>query len=99
MAMHTKMVTWLGRHTILCFLLMSFSFIFFGLFPLDLLRVFSANADYISGNGISGLMDGGLQQLLELCLGAIGAMFCYLVFKICEHILVHKHAYAEKNEK
>lgn len=90
MAMHTKLVTWLGRHTVLCFLLMSASFVLFGLFSFDLVRVFSANAEYITSNGITGLMDGGLQQLLELCLGALGAMMCYLFFKMCEHILVHK---------
>lgn len=97
--MHSNIVAWLGRHTISCFLLMSLCFIFFGLFSLDLVRVFSANAEYIFSNGVAGLMDGGLLQLLELCLGAMGAMICYLVFKICEHILVHKIAHVEAKEK
>lgn len=74
-------------------------FYFIWTFSLDLVRVFSANADYISGNGFEGLMDGCLQQFQELCLDAIGAMTCYLIFKICEYTLVHKLAHLEEIEK
>lgn len=92
MASHSKLYDWLSARPIACFFLMTASFLLFGIFSLDLVKVFSANANYISENGWMGLVDGGLQQFFYLCLSAIGAMLNYVFFKLCEHVLTDRLA-------
>jgi len=83
---------WLSRHPIWAFVLMTSSFLGFGILSVDLAKVILANAEYVSDNGWTGIMDGGLQQFFELVRNAIAAMFFYLVFKLCERVLVDKLA-------
>jgi hypothetical protein len=78
----------LRRHRVACFGLMVLSFIAFGLLTLDLVRLVGANATFLSDNGWQGLLDGGLRQLLELLAAAVGAMAAWLLFKVCETVLV-----------
>lgn len=85
---------WLARHELLCFVLMTLSFLGFGLFSLDLLRLVSANGAYLLASGWIGLLDGGLAQLLALSLSALAAMAAYLLFKLCEHVLVQRLAHS-----
>jgi hypothetical protein len=42
----------------------------------------------LSEHGWQGLQDGGLRQLLELLASSIGAMAAWLLFKVCETVLV-----------
>lgn len=84
-----KLYHWLRRHTIVCFLLMTVSFIAFGLLTVDLVRLIAANTDLVFSYGINGLLDGGLRQLVELWLGALLAMALYMVFKLCEQVILH----------
>lgn len=79
---------WLRRHRLACFGLMVLSFMAFGLLTLDLVRVAGANAAFLTANGWQGLQDGGLRQLLEVLASAAGAMVAWLVFKVCETLLV-----------
>ena len=79
---------WLRRHRLACFGLMVLSFIGFGLLTLDLVRVVSANAALLSTYGWQALQDGGLRQLLELLGSAVAAMMAWLLFKVCETVLV-----------
>ena len=79
---------WLRRHRLACFGLMVASFIAFGLLTLDLVRVVSANVAFIADNGWLGLQDGGLRQLLELLATSVAAMAAWLLFKVCETLLV-----------
>lgn len=79
---------WLRRHRLACFGLMVLSFIGFGLLTLDLVRLVGANAGLLSEHGWQALQDGGLRQLLELLLSAVAAMLAWLVFKVCETLLV-----------
>ncbi|MFZ6688938.1 hypothetical protein ACO0K0_14410 [Undibacterium sp. SXout11W] len=92
MAEHSKLSSWLSTHPVCTFVLMTSSFLGFGILSLDLAKVILANAEYISANGWAGLIDGGLQQLFELIRNAIAAMMFYLLFKLCEHVLVEKLA-------
>jgi hypothetical protein len=87
-ANHSALHIWLHRHRVSCFVLMTVSFIAFGALSLDLVRLVRANANLLWEHGLQGVMDGGLQQLAELWFSAFGAVGCYLVFKLCEHILV-----------
>lgn len=81
-------VAWLRRHRWACFALMTLCFIAFGLLTLDLVRIVSANAAFLADNGWQGLLDGGLRQLLELLASCVGAMAAWLLFKVCETVLV-----------
>lgn len=81
-------VAWLRRHRIACFGLMTLSFMAFGLLTLDLVRVVGANWAYLSANGVQGLQDGGLRQLAELGLTSMAAMAAWLLFKLCETLLL-----------
>ncbi|MFZ6843644.1 hypothetical protein [Undibacterium sp. RuTC16W] len=90
MSTHSKLYRRLNRHILLTFMLMTISFLLFGILTLDLVRVLTLNASYIVSNGWSGLMDGGLQQFLELCGSALGAMAFYVLFKLCEHVMTDR---------
>lgn len=79
---------WLRRHRLACFGLMVLGFMAFGLQTLDLVRLVSANAAFLSEYGWQGLQDGGLRQLLELLASSIGAMAAWLLFKLCETLLM-----------
>ena len=95
MARQRKMFTWLCQHSLVSFLLLTLSFVVFGKLSFDIVHLFSANAEYLLDNGWAGMVDGGLQQLLELILSACAAMAAYMVFKLCEQALLermrHRH--------
>jgi len=96
MNINSKLYSWLWLHPFICFLLMTISFVAFGYMTLDLVRVVSANTDFVIENGWRALQDGGLQQMFELWLGALAAMVCYLAFKLCEQVLVHLLSYQNR---
>ena len=68
---------------------MTVSFIAFGCLSVDLVRLIVANAGLVLSYGLMALNDGGLQQFLELWLGALFAMASYMLFKLCEQVLLH----------
>jgi hypothetical protein len=70
-------------------LLLTISFIAFGYLTIDLIRLIAANTSFVFSYGLSALMDGGAQQFLELWVGALVAMGLYLIFKLCEQVLLH----------
>ena len=71
------------------FVLMGFAFFVFGAATTNLFLVLRANLALLSEHGLMAAMDGGAQQLLELlCSGYVGVA-AYVVFKTCEHRLVH----------
>ena len=88
----SKLYLWLSRHAVACFVLMTLSFLVFGLLSLDLVKMVSANAGFLWRSGWDGLMDGGFVQLLELVVSAVAGIVSYIVFKLCEHVLVDKLA-------
>lgn len=88
MSVISRFTAWLRRHRIACFGLLVLSFMAFGLLTLDLVRLVSANAAFLSAYGWQGLQDGGARQLLELLASSIGAMAAWLLFKVCETVLV-----------
>lgn len=81
---------YLGTHCLAAFVVMGLAFIGFGLVSLNLLYLIRANAELVLQHGAMALLDGALQQLIELLgLGFLG-LAMYLIFKVCEHILVEK---------
>jgi hypothetical protein len=90
MARQRKMFTWLCQHSLVSFLLLTLSFVVFGKLSFDIVHLFSANAEYLLDNGWAGMVDGGLQQLLELILSVCAAMAAYMLFKLCEQALLER---------
>jgi len=88
MSMISSFTAWLRRHRLACFGLMVLGFIAFGLLTLDLVRLVGANAAFLSEYGWQGLQDGGLRQLVELLASSVGAMAAWLLFKLCETVLI-----------
>lgn len=77
----------LGRRW-LAFIVMGLAFFGFGTGTLNLFMLLKANAELLAAHGWQAVMDGGLQQLLELLLTGYLSMACYIVFKSCEYTLV-----------
>ena len=87
----------LGRRW-LCFLVLCLSFLSFGIGTLNLLNMFRLNFILISENGVMALADGAARQLAELLLTLLASMLSYVVFKACEHSLVHGLTHPEQKE-
>jgi hypothetical protein len=71
------------------FLVMGLAFFAFGAGSLNLFYLLKANAGLLAEHGWQALMDGGLQQLLELLVTGYLSLAAYVVFKACEYSLVH----------
>jgi hypothetical protein len=71
------------------FVVMGLAFFVFGAGTLNLFRLLQANLGLIGEHGLMALRDGAAQQLLELLITGYGALGAYVVFKTCEHALVH----------
>ena len=87
---NSRLYEFLADRWWLAFLLLGFSFVMFGLSSLNLLHLVSANIDFLVMNGLDAVRDGGLLQLVSLiALGYFAALF-YVLFKLCEKVLVER---------
>ncbi|WP_342616723.1 hypothetical protein [Rhodoferax sp. GW822-FHT02A01] len=84
-----RLYPWFRRHRASCFAIMTVGFVLCGALSLDLVRLFTLNGELLWMHGWQAVMDGGLMQLAELLVKALAANGSYLVFKCCEHALVH----------
>jgi hypothetical protein len=73
----------------LTFIVMGLAFLAFGIGTLNLIHVVQANLELLVEHGWQAVMDGGGRQLVELLVTGYLSMAGYLVFKTCEHSLVH----------
>jgi hypothetical protein len=87
---HTRLHGFLTRHWWLTFVLMGVCFVLFGLVSLNLLHTLGASFEFLSANGIDAVRDGVLVQLAELALSGYTAAAFYVVFKLCEKVLVER---------
>jgi hypothetical protein len=71
------------------FVVMGLAFFVFGAGSLNLFMLLKANAQLLAEHGWMAAMDGGLQQLVELLATGYLSIAAYVVFKACEHALVH----------
>jgi len=90
---HTRLFSWLVDHGKSTFILMSVSFVAFGVLSVNLVTYVAANADYLLTYRWAALLDGGIEQLIEIWLTAFIALGCYLCFKLCEHALIERIAH------
>ena len=73
----------------LSFVVLGLAFFVFGSGSLNLFFLFKANGELLVEHGWQAVMDGALQQSLELLVTGYVSMAAYVVFKACEHSLVH----------
>ncbi len=95
-APYSRLYAFLARRWWLAFLLMGVSFVAFGLVTLDLLYTLGANFAFLSMYGADAVREGGLVQLLQMVVSGYLAAASYIVFKLCEKILVERLATSNK---
>jgi hypothetical protein len=88
------MQAWLDRVVFarawLTFVVMVAAFLLFGAGTVNLFFVLKANLELIGEHGLQALADGAARQFFELMLTAALSMAAYVLFKACEHKLVHR---------
>jgi hypothetical protein len=88
-----KLRRWLHRALFsrrwLTFIVLCLSFFVFGAGTLNLFFLLKANTALVLDHGWQALMDGAAMQFGELMLTGAVSMAAYLLFKACEHRLVH----------
>ncbi|MEO4047415.1 hypothetical protein AAFN46_10045 [Pseudomonas sp. CAU 1711] len=90
MPAENSLYRWLHQHPVLSFLLMTASFLAFGYFTIDLVRLIGSNAAFIVKHGWLALMSGGLLQFIQLTLKALLAMAFYLIFRLSEQAVLKR---------
>jgi hypothetical protein len=73
----------------LSFIVLCAGFAVFGACTLNLFVLLRANLGLVAAHGVMALLDGAAQQFAELMLTLVAGMAAYIVFKACEHSLVH----------
>ena len=73
----------------LTFVVMGLAFFAFGAGSVNILMLFSANAEFVARYGWQAVMDGAALQFVELVLTGYLSMGAYVIFKTCEHRLSH----------
>ena len=80
----------LFRHPWLTFMLMGACFLLFGFTSVNLYVLLAANVNLFLEYGTMVIADGALQQLVELLGSAYLSMVFYVLFKVCERVLVER---------
>jgi hypothetical protein len=86
----TPLRKFLLRWPVLTFILMGLCFLTFSVLTLNLVYTLQANIKLLLEHGWMAVMDGGLQQLLELLASGYFGVAFYLLFKTCESTLVER---------
>ena len=89
---YSRFYSFLLQRWWLAFLLMGVSFVAFGLVTLNLLHTLGANFEFLSMYGLDAVRDGGLLQLLQMVVSGYFAAASYVIFKVCEKVLVERMA-------
>ena len=91
--MGERLSAWFRRTVLarrwLTFVVMGLAFFAFGGFSVNLFFLLKANAELLAAHGWQAAMDGGAQQLVELLASGYLSVGAYVLFKACEHALVH----------
>ena len=85
-----RWIDFLYRHPKLTFLLMGMFFLAFGFTSVNLFVVLKANIDLFLEYGAMVIADGALQQLVEIIGSSYLSIVFYVLFKVCERILVER---------
>ena len=88
--MPRRWVAFLFRHPKVTFVLMGAFFLLFGFTSVNLFVVLKANIELFLEYGAMVIEDGALQQLLEVIGSSYLSIVFYVLFKVCERILVER---------
>jgi hypothetical protein len=83
-------MAFLRRHQILAFFLMGAFFLLSGIASIDLYVVLKANIELFQKYGSAVIDDGALQQLAEILGTAVVSILCFVLFVVCERIVVDR---------
>ena len=89
-APYSRVYGFLAGRWWVAFILLGLSFVLGGLITLNLLHMLSANLEFLSSYGFEALREGGFRQLIEIVVSGYFAAACYVVFKLCEKVLVER---------
>jgi hypothetical protein len=84
------LIQFLFRRKKLTFALMGAFFLLFGVSSVNLFVLLKLNIDLFLEYGLMVIADGALQQLFELIGSAYLSMLFYVLFRVCERILVER---------
>ncbi|MEO8674732.1 MAG: hypothetical protein ABI569_04085 [Casimicrobiaceae bacterium] len=88
--MPRRWLDFLYAHPWLTFVLMVAFFLCFGVTSVNLFVLLKMNIDLFVQYGLMVIEDGALEQLVDLIVSASLSIIFYLVFKVCERVLVEK---------
>ena len=88
--MPRRWLDFLDRHPRLTFLAMGACFLMFGLTSVNLFVLLKANLDLFLEYGTMVIADGALEQLIDLLGSLYLSIVFYLLFKVCERVLVDR---------
>ena len=88
--MPRRWLDFLYAHPWLTFVLMVTLFLCFGATSVNLFMLLKMNLDLFLQYGLMVIEDGALEQLFDLISSAILSIIFYLLFKVCERLLVER---------
>lgn len=77
--------------TILIFLLAGAMAVIFAFVTVNLFSYAMANVKFLREFGLTAIRHGALVQVVELAFWGALSLSCWVVFKICEHLLVDRY--------
>jgi hypothetical protein len=86
----TDWIYFLFRNPLLTFVLLGLSFLMFGLTSINLFFLLKANLNLFLEYGLMVIDDGALEQLMELLGSAYLSMLFWILFRLCERILIER---------
>jgi hypothetical protein len=89
-APYNRFYVFLAKRWWVAFILLGVSFVLGSMVTLNLLHMLSANLEFLSSYGLDAVREGGFRQLVEIAVSGYFAAACYVVFKLCEKVLVER---------
>jgi len=83
-------VYFLFRNPVVTFVLLGVFFLLFGVTSINLFFVLKANINLFLEYGLMVIEDGALEQLFELLGSAYLSMLFWILFKLCERVLIER---------
>jgi hypothetical protein len=87
-ALTASLLGWLRQRVWSAFLVAGLAFLGFGLLSVNIVTLLSANLALLAEHGWMAVSDGAARQLIELFGSGYAALACFVVFKLCERIIV-----------
>lgn len=94
---YSRLYSFLLRRWWIAFILLGLSFVAGSLLTLNLLHTLGANFDFLWMYGADAVRDGGLRQFVEMAISGYLAAAFYVVFKVCEKVLVERLSTNKRN--